>query len=175
MNWKIITEYPEYAISDTGLVKSLQRMVERELYGNTFLKTVNERILKPSNRNGYLFVTLRKNNSHKANMIHHLVARYFIGERKHGLVINHKDGNKLNNSVRNLEYVSKQRNTQHYYQMNGKSCGKVPISHIAQIIERINDGEECYKIALEYNVTRNDIATISKIISLTNEELNYTP
>lgn len=109
MNWKIITDYPDYAISDTGNVKSLQRMVEREFNGKVFLKTINERILKPSTRNGYLFVTLRKNKTHKANMIHHLVARYFIGERKKGLVINHIDGNKLNNNLKNLEYVSKQK------------------------------------------------------------------
>lgn len=173
MKWRVIKEFPNYLISDNGLVKSQQRLVERNLYGKVHLKTINERILKPSLRNGYLFVTLRKNNSHKANMIHHLVAKEFIGDRKEGLVINHIDGNKLNNNASNLEYVSKQRNTQHYYQMNGKSIGKIPISHIPEIIERINSGEEIYKIALEYKVTRNDIAVISKIIALTGEELTY--
>jgi hypothetical protein len=171
MKWKIIKDFPDYLISDCGLVKSQQRLVERNLNGKVHLKTINERILKPSLRNGYLFVTLRKNNSHKANMIHQMVASAFIGKRREVLVINHKDGNKLNNSADNLEYVSKQRNTQHFYQMIGKSSGKIPISHIPEIIDRISNGEACYKIAKEYNVSRNDIAVISKIISLTGQEL----
>ncbi len=172
MKWKTISDFPDYLISDTGLIKSQQRVVKRTLSnGSTHLKSVRERILKPALRNGYLFVTLRKNNSHKANMVHHLVASAFIGVRKEGLVINHKDGNKLNNSAENLEYVSKQRNTQHYYQMNGKSTGKIPIFKIPELIQRVNDGEVSYKIAKEYGVTRNDITTICKVISLTGEEL----
>jgi len=100
-----------------------------------------------------------------------MVAEAFISDRPNGLVINHIDGNKLNNNVSNLEYVSKQRNTQHYYQLNGKSNGKVPIDKIEDILQRVSNGEKIFEIANQYNVSRNDIAVLCKIISLTGEEL----
>ena len=59
--------------------------------------------------NGYLSVKL----SGKHHPIHCLVAKYLLGERPEGLVINHKDGNKLNNSVENLEYCSQADNVRH--------------------------------------------------------------
>lgn len=170
--WKTITEYPNYEISNFGVVKSKQRKVNR-FNGRIFHdKTINERFLKQSLcGSGYGFVTLRKNNRPYNRKIHILVAKYFIGNRPNGLVINHKDGNKLNNNILNLEYVSKQKNTQLYYNSIGKSSGKVPILDIIKIKTRVEKGEDCYKIAKEYNVSRNDIAVICKIISLTGEDL----
>lgn len=71
MIWKIIEDFPDYMISNTGQVLSVKRTVNRVVGDKIHKKIVNQRILKPSYRNGYAFVTLRKNNSHKANMIHH--------------------------------------------------------------------------------------------------------
>lgn len=44
---------------------------------------------------------------------HKIISECFIGKRPNGYTVNHKDGNKLNNDVSNLEYVSKEENYQH--------------------------------------------------------------
>ena len=172
--WKTITEYPDYEISSIGRVKSKQRNVFTTAgrYNIKKLKTVNERILKQSERNGYLFVTLRKNNSHKCNMIHNLVAAEFIGLKKEGLVVNHINSIKSDNNYDNLEYCTMSKNTSHYFKSIGKRKGHININHISRIIQRIESGEKIINIANEYEVGRNDIAVIYKIITLTNEELN---
>jgi len=170
--WKKINGFENYQISNDGLVKSIQRKVTRFNGRIIHEKTVNERILISAlSGSGYEFVCLRKNNRHHNKRIHKLVAEHFIKGSKLGLVVHHKDGNKLNNSYDNLEYTSKQKNTQGYYNSIGKSTGKVPLKDIPIILSRINNGEECQKIANEYNVRRNDIAVLCKIIALTGEEL----
>lgn len=166
--WKTIYDYPDYQISSTGKVKSTERIVLTTAGWHNDVKTrkVRERILKSHvNGNGYLFVTLRKNGKHAAINIHKLVSKEFIGKIPSGLVVNHKNGIKTDNRVENLEYCSKSRNTQHYYEIIGKRKGYVPYSHIPQIIKDISLGSNIYDIAQQYNVTRNDIAVLSKIIS----------
>ena len=174
MEWRNIKGFDNYMISSCGVVKSVQRVINRFNGRIVHNKTINERFLKQAiSGSGYGFVCLRKDNKHHNKRIHVMVAEAFISERPKGLVINHIDGNKLNNDVSNLEYVSKQRNTQHYHQMNGKSNGKVLISEIPNILYRVSCGEEVFKIAKEYNVTRNDISVLCKIIALTGEELTF--
>ena len=51
---------------------------------------------------------------------HKIIAYCFLGERPKGYQVNHKDGNKLNNDVSNLEYVSKKQNYQHALNNNLK-------------------------------------------------------
>lgn len=64
--------------------------------------------------NGYVFVTLSKNNITKKYSVHRLVALHFIGKPPiHKQCINHIDGNKSNNNVKNLEFCSPMENTQH--------------------------------------------------------------
>jgi len=170
--WNKVEGFPEYEISNTGLIKSIARFVCRTTStGTTHLKTIRERLLKQHKRNGYLFVTLCKNGKSENKMIHHMVAAAFIGPRPKGLVVMHKDGNRENNHHSNLSYGSKARNTQDYYKSIGKRSGFVPYNHIPIIIQRINSGSEIIDIAKEYNVKRDDIAVINKIIALTGEEL----
>jgi hypothetical protein len=110
--WKDIPYYNGiYKISNTGQVKSLTRKVSHSLYTT---KTVNGRILKPVlNVHGYLQVSLFKNNRSKVMRIHQLVAITFLNHtpNNHEFVINHKDFNKLNNHVNNLEIVTNRENT----------------------------------------------------------------
>lgn len=63
----------------------------------------NKRIKKPSNNKGYLKVD--------SKLVHRLVMEAFVG--KSPLQVNHKDGNKLNNRLDNLEYVTARENIQH--------------------------------------------------------------
>jgi hypothetical protein len=86
--WSVIIGFPMYKISTFGRVKSL--------YTN--------KILKPVNKNGYMFVTLVEGNKKYNRAIHRLVAKAFIANPNRYPMINHKDENKQNNSVENLEW-----------------------------------------------------------------------
>lgn len=61
---------------------------------------------------GYSVVQLRRSRKNENRLVHVVVALTFLGERN-GLEVNHKDGNKLNNGLANLEYVTHAENIQH--------------------------------------------------------------
>lgn len=175
MKWETITGFDNYMVSDSGLVKSIYRKVITTAgwYGTApHHKTVRERILSPNlTKNGYLFVCLRNNNKHHSKKIHHLVMEAFVGPRPEGLVVLHKDNDRLNNSLINLEYGTMAKNTQDYFKSIGKRNGFVHIGDIQSIIGRITQGEKIVDIAREYNVTRNDIAVLNKIILIPEQNL----
>lgn len=103
--WKNAPGYEGlYQVSSNGRVKSLDRcvMVKNGLNGQTsrFLKGV---ILKPVLVRGYQAVTMHKNGNARLIKIHRLVAEAFIPNPSNKPQVNHKDGNKLNNRIENLE------------------------------------------------------------------------
>lgn len=107
--WKDIKGYKGiYQISNYGRVKSL----ERPIYN--YIK--KERIMKPRPKeNGYLQIILTDKNSNKKHVyIHRLVAECFLKKSKNKNFVNHKNFNKQDNSVENLEWVSRIENFEHY-------------------------------------------------------------
>lgn len=112
--WRPILGYEDkYMISDAGHVLSLAKVV-REKTGKTRIR--KERILRNIlASNGYLFVILSNNGKTKTHLLHRLVATAFIGASQ--LEVNHKDGDKTNNDVDNLEYVTHSQNIRHSYQV----------------------------------------------------------
>jgi hypothetical protein len=71
-------------------------------------------ILKPSvKRNGYLQVRLQKGKVSKYIAIHCLVALHFIPNPEYKKTVNHKDGNKKNNNVNNLEWFTNKEQINH--------------------------------------------------------------
>lgn len=107
--WKDIPNYEGlYAISTTGIVKSLGRFAHYEGYE----KKVNERILKPSVAHGYLQVILYNKGKRKSYKIHKLVALAFLPNKDETKnTINHIDGDKTNNTLVNLEWLSRAENS----------------------------------------------------------------
>ena len=74
------------------------------------------------NRNGYKFVVLGRNGD---EFLHRLIAEAFIPNPNNLPIINHIDGNKLNNSIENLEWCTHSQNTLHAYETGltvGKKC-----------------------------------------------------
>jgi len=109
--WKSIPNYPGYFVSNTGLVKSIDRKVKRK-DGCFILK--HGTILSPSLDDcGYKYVCLSKNNNQKCIKIHRLVAISFIGKIKKGYEVNHKNFKKKDNRVKNLEVITRKENIKH--------------------------------------------------------------
>lgn len=99
-----------YMVSNLGRVKSLDRQVWN---GRSWYK-LKGRILKPTlGTEGYFFVSLVKNKFRKVMRIHQLVAMAFLNHVPCGykLVVNHRDSNRLNNMLDNLEVVTQRENS----------------------------------------------------------------
>lgn len=109
-NWKAIPGFEgRYEVSDCGRVRSVPHAVSIR-HGAE--RTTQEHILKPQQaRNGYLLVSLGRR--HKHMLIHRLVALAFVPNPEGLDEVNHKNLNKTDNRVSNLEWVSKHENMDH--------------------------------------------------------------
>jgi len=107
--WKDINE--QYEVSTFGNVKSKTKEVY-STYGGVYIK--EGRILKQfDNGHGYLQVSLCHNGINKSERVHRLVALAFIENPNKLPKVNHKDLNKRNNNVINLEWCTQLENVQH--------------------------------------------------------------
>lgn len=105
--WKDIKGYEGiYQVSNLGNVRSLDRYVRN----GQGLRLIKSRLLKLKAYEDYIMVTLSHKNVHKQCCVHRLVAETFINNPNNYPCINHKDCNKLNNNVENLEWCTYQYN-----------------------------------------------------------------
>lgn len=105
--WKQIEGYENYYISSHGRVYSTN-------YGG--------RILKPwlDGKHNYLQVGLSKNNKVHKESIHRLVALAFIPNVDNKPEVNHKDYDSTNNHVNNLEWVTREENMRHCFELHSQ-------------------------------------------------------
>ena len=96
-------------------VNGYENLYEVSNLGNVRRKGKRKNLYK-SLRNYYV-VKLSKNNIKKCYSIHRLVAQAFIPNLYNKKQINHIDGDKLNNNVNNLEWVTQSENTKHAYKL----------------------------------------------------------
>ena len=92
---------------------------------------------KNINHEGYYFVCISLGSRNKKPLIkvHRAVAETFLNNSNNYPVINHKDGNKLNNYIENLEFCTHQENTIHAVQNN-----LIDYNPVKKKILRVNDG-----------------------------------
>ena len=103
--WKDIEGYENlYQVSNLGRVKALGNG------GSKNSKFSSERILKTCEIKGYLRVTLSKDGKQKQYSVHRLVAQAFLQNPDNLPQVNHKDEDKTNNRVDNLEWCSAKYN-----------------------------------------------------------------
>lgn len=99
-----------YAVSTKGYVMSLSRTIWN---GKSYFKSKDKLIKGNMIGKGYIQVALRKNKKKHMHLIHKLVANAFIPNTENYPQINHKDGNKTNNNVENLEWCDNSQNQLH--------------------------------------------------------------
>ncbi len=110
-NWLAVSGYEgRYAVSDQGNVMSMN-----------FAKSGLPGLLKFNINRGYRTVELQTGSVKKRFTVHRLVAAAFIGPRPEGQHINHKDGNKANNALSNLEYCTPSENQKHSFRLGLQS------------------------------------------------------
>ena len=156
--WETIKGYNGcYLISDFGNTKSTNKRV----IINGKLLTINrEKVLTPKKtKNGYLQITIKYESKVKSYLIHRLVAISFIENKLNKKCVNHKDLDKTNNRVTNLEWVTHSENTKHFfinglpYNRFGKNNGrakKVIDIKTGIIYETISDALKSINISQPY-------------------------
>jgi hypothetical protein len=127
------------------------------------------REMKPwTDSGGYLQVELHCGEMVKTESVHKLVMISFLGVPPPGLEINHIDGNKKNNYISNLEYVTKSQNIRHAYKTGsispkrGESNGnsKLSLREVEEIRKRSAAGDRMVVLSKEFGVGRTEIYNI---------------
>jgi hypothetical protein len=112
--YKPIKGLEHYLIGDNGTIIRLAYCPYPEMKKGR--KSYQERLLKTSvDKHGYVRADLCLNGVRKALKVHRLVATAFIPNPNNKPYINHKDGNKKNNNVNNLEWCSPSENNFHAF------------------------------------------------------------
>ena len=147
--WKDIKEYEGlYQISNKGNIKNK-----------------NKELKQDENKKGYMCITLHKKGKKKKKGIHRIVAETFIQNNESKKQVNHIDGNKKNNSIENLEWVTPKENIRHAEKNKLRnSILKNPNSKLSlkDIQEIRNSDKSTKELMIVYNVSKttiNDIKT----------------
>lgn len=115
--WKDVPNYEGiYQVSNLGRIKSLY--FTSNIYKKKFYK---EKILKPKKgKDNSLRIELWKDKKHKTVLLHRLIATTFMENLiDTNMTVNHKNGNRLDNRVENLEWLSRTDNIRYGFQ-NGQ-------------------------------------------------------
>jgi hypothetical protein len=151
--WRVVESYPHVEVSNLGNVR------------NQWRNQVIPR--KPvTNDNGYSVVTIRTGVKRGAvRRIHNLVAEAFIGPKLPGMDVNHIDGDKTNNRVENLEYLTRSENLLHSWRIGTSTytpfrekgerhrSAKVSDNDVLEILKAYAAGETRKSIAARYGIS----------------------
>lgn len=147
-----LKEDSRFEISQSGIIRNVKT------------KSIKSQYVSDT---GYYMITISKNNKSKPYRVHRLLANNFIENPQKLKEVNHIDGNKLNNDLSNLEWVSHFGNMQHAFSTGlanntGVKNGMAKLNEIkvCEIKELLKQGISQYKIATKYNVSRSTILKI---------------
>lgn len=130
--WKDIKNYEDkYQVSNLGRIKRKERYINN----NGGYQKINEKILTQhkqyrKNDNEYMFVNFTIKHKTLNKLVHRLVAEAFLKDYDEKLQVNHKDGNRTNNNVDNLEMVTASENQKHAFNiLKRKTNGKIILQY----------------------------------------------
>jgi hypothetical protein len=162
--WKLIGDQGQYRLSNYG---ELESCLKRGAYPCI---TQNWRKINPSkgrtdNHGGYYYSTqlcLALGEKPKVYRVHRLVMKYFVGDCPEGKEVNHIDGNRDNNRIDNLEYVTKKENLQNAVKRGsfvgiGAFKGKLKLDDLKEIENMYNSNVKIKEICKKFNVWRSTI------------------
>ena len=140
---KIIQNFNNYLISEKG----------------TITKITNGLVLKQqTTKNGYRQVTLVNEFGRKVCYVHRLVAEAFLPNPNNYTDVNHKDYNKENNCVSNLEWCNRSDNLKHSYNYSNRDKNRERMKELATL-----NREKMKKSVSQYSLAGELIATYSSI------------
>lgn len=127
------------------------------------------KILKIDNSIGYSRITLHKHGKSKKFLVHRLLAIAFILNNENKKCINHKDGNKLNNRLDNLEWCTYTENNQHAIDVGLRAVklGEESPHHklnkktVIEIRHQLDKGLSQRKIAKLFNISQSAVQMIN--------------
>jgi len=116
--WKPVEQYEGlYEVSSNGEIRSVDRHIKTNIRHVQSRMQAGRIISQSKKKTGYMTVDLCKDGKVKTTLVHRIVANAFIPAEQGRRYVNHKDGNKTNNDVSNLEWVTSSENRLHAFQM----------------------------------------------------------
>lgn len=166
--WKPIAGYEGlYEVSNLGRVKSIERYTEYKNCKSThrigIKSKVNGRVVKGLICCGYHYVGLAKEGVRKNYRVHRLVAMTFIPNPNNLPIINHKDENRLNNSVDNLEWCTQKYNA-NYGNARKKLSESLTKNRGVKVVQKNREGQ----VIAEYK----SIIEASRATGIPDENIN---
>lgn len=155
--WKPVVGFEgAYEVSSLGRVRSLDRIVKHWRGGP---KKWMGRMLSPSpNRDGYLTLTLTANGDVRNTMVHNLVAEAFVPNSENLPEVDHKNLDRANNSVDNLQWVARVQNVPRGERMGSAKLTEEDVINIRAVLATKEFTQK--ELAEEYGV---DSSLISRI------------
>ena len=167
--WKAISGYEGlYEISNQGRIRTVGRNRKSPTRNADNIKRLNNA------NNNYPRITLFKNGAKRTRLVHRLVVEEFIGEIPLGMDINHKDGNKANNCIENLEIVTRLQNARHAIEIGltnnrgeNNPMAKLTRNQVLEIRKKLplESGYKYAKLAREFGVSPGTISFIDREIT----------
>lgn len=160
--WKKVIGFEEsYEVNNFGNVRSFDRLIKCKKKTEYFLFFKGYPIKQKLSFFKYLCVSLKKNQKHSIKVVHRLVAEAFLENPDNKNQVNHIDGNKENNCVSNLEWVTSSENCIHSNKILGRKGIILTEIEVRDIkFNPIYDSMMNKDIAAKFNVHPNTISGI---------------